>query len=142
MYVVDCIPSYRHAPKISPFRNASGLERTMLGKEKPRLPSEESTWGQSRTPIAGQRGSLHASTWGERCQVNPTDNSTSFIRDDDVLTPISKLVVVDLAEVQHGSLHHLATSATFVLNDAPIAMCFAVFEALGESQEHANQISS
>ena len=55
--------------------------------------------------------------------------------------PSQLLRVVDLAEIQHLPLHHLATGAALVLNDVPVAMLFAVFEASVESQEHANQLN-
>jgi hypothetical protein len=50
------------------------------------------------------------------------------------------LAIVDLAQVQHLPLDHPAARATLALDNIPIAMFFAVFEASVESQEHdANQ---
>jgi enterochelin esterase-like enzyme len=46
------------------------------------------------------------------------------------------VAVIDLAEIQHLPLDHLATGAALVLDDIPIAMLFAVFEASVVSQEH------
>jgi hypothetical protein len=46
------------------------------------------------------------------------------------------LAVVDLAEIQHRPLHHLAAGAALALDDAPIAMLLAVFEASVGAQEH------
>src|ERR1700719_907807 len=41
----------------------------------------------------------------------------------------------------HGSmpLHHLAAGAALVLDNIPVAMLLAVFEASVETQEHVNQ---
>jgi hypothetical protein len=64
-----------------------------------------------------------------------------FIKDFDRTTPIPLLAVVDLAEVQHLALHHSAASTALALDNIPIAMLFAVFEASVESQEHANQLT-
>ena len=64
-----------------------------------------------------------------------------FIKGFDLPTPILMLGVVDLAEVQHLPLHHSAASTTLVLDNIPIAMLLAVFEAPVESQEHANQLT-
>ena len=59
-----------------------------------------------------------------------------------VTTPGFVLAVVDLAEIQHLALHHLAAGTALVLDNIPITMLFAVFEAPVESQEHANQFSA
>jgi len=64
-----------------------------------------------------------------------------FIKDFDRTIPIPLLAVVDLAEVQHLALHHSAASTALALDNIPIAMFFAVFEASVESQEHANQLT-
>ena len=64
-----------------------------------------------------------------------------FIKDFDRTTPIPLLAVVDLAELQHLALHHSAASTALALDNIPIAMFFAVFEASVESQEHANQLT-
>ena len=52
-----------------------------------------------------------------------------FVERFDHATPGFALTIVDLAEIKHRPLHHLATGAALVLDDAPIAMLFAVFEA-------------
>src|SRR5713101_100847 len=65
-----------------------------------------------------------------------------FIEGFDLLAPSFALAVIDLAEIQHLPLHNLAAGATLVLDDIPVAMLFAVFEASVESQEHdANQLT-
>src|SRR6266508_620562 len=65
-----------------------------------------------------------------------------FIKGFDLTTPSLRLAVVDLAQVQHLPLHHLAASTALALDNSPIAMFFAVFEASVESQEHdANQLT-
>src|SRR6516164_3382688 len=60
----------------------------------------------------------------------------ALIKGFDQLAPGIALAVIDLAEIQHLPLDHLATGATLVLNDIPVSMLFAVFEAPVESQEH------
>ena len=63
----------------------------------------------------------------------------AFIKGFDQLAPSLMLDIVDLAQIQHLPLHHLATGAAFVLDNIPVAMLFAIFEASVEPQEHANQ---
>src|SRR6266849_8521845 len=64
----------------------------------------------------------------------------AFIKGFDQAVPSLELTIIDLAEIQHLPLHHLASGAAFVLDDIPVAMLFAVFEASVGSQEHdANQ---
>jgi hypothetical protein len=65
----------------------------------------------------------------------------AFIKGLDLLAPGLALTVIDLAEIQHLTLHHLAIGAALVLDDIPIAMLFAVFEASVESQKHTNQLT-
>ena len=65
----------------------------------------------------------------------------SFVKSFDRTTPIVMLAIIDLAEVQNLPLYHFAASTTLVLDDIPIAMLLAVFEAPVESQEHANQLT-
>ena len=64
-----------------------------------------------------------------------------FIKGLDHTAPSLLLAVVDLAEIQHLALHHSAASTALALDNIPIAMFFAVFEAPVESQEHANQLT-
>jgi len=45
------------------------------------------------------------------------------------------LAVVDLTDT-NGTLHHLAAGAALALDDAPIAMLFAVLQPSRESQVH------
>jgi hypothetical protein len=64
----------------------------------------------------------------------------AFIKGFDQLAPSLALAVIDLAKIKHLPLDDLATGAALVLDDIPVAMLFAVFEASVESQEHdANQ---
>jgi hypothetical protein len=63
----------------------------------------------------------------------------AFVKGFDQLAPSLALAVIDLAEIQHLPLNHLAAGAALVLDDIPVAMLFAVFEASVVSQEHANQ---
>jgi hypothetical protein len=62
--------------------------------------------------------------------------SAAFIEGFDRLTPSLALAVIDFAEIQHLPLNHLAAGAALVLDDIPVAMLFAVFEASIVSQEH------
>src|SRR5262249_23694091 len=62
--------------------------------------------------------------------------AAAFIKGFDQLAPSLALAVIDLAEVQHLPLHHLATGAALVLDNIPVAMLFAVFEASVVSQEN------
>src|SRR5882672_10935 len=65
-----------------------------------------------------------------------------FIKGFDLTTPRLVLTVVDLAQVQQLPLYHPPARATLALDNIPIAMLFAVFEASVESQEHdANQLT-
>jgi hypothetical protein len=50
--------------------------------------------------------------------------------------PIVTLAVADLTQIQHLSLHHLATGTTPVLDDVPVAVLLAVLEASIRSQKH------
>jgi len=65
----------------------------------------------------------------------------SFVKSFDRTTPIVMLAIIDLAEVQNLPLYHFAASTTLVLDDIPIAMLLAIFEASVEPQEHANQLT-
>jgi hypothetical protein len=64
-----------------------------------------------------------------------------LIKGVDLPTPGFMLAIVDLAEIQHLALHDLAVGTPLVLDNVPIAMLFAVFEASVEPQEHANQLN-
>jgi len=64
-----------------------------------------------------------------------------FIDGFDLPTPGFMLAVVDLAQIQHLALHHFAAGTALVLDNIPVTVRFAVFEASVESQEHGNQFS-
>jgi hypothetical protein len=66
---------------------------------------------------------------------------SAFINGVDLPTPGFMLAVVDLAKIKHLALHHFAAGTPLVLDNIPIAVLFAVFEASVEAQEHANQFS-
>src|SRR5215471_1200394 len=53
----------------------------------------------------------------------------AFIKGFDQAVPSLELAVIDLAEIQHLPLDHLATGAALVLDDIPVVMLPAVFEA-------------
>jgi hypothetical protein len=59
----------------------------------------------------------------------------AFIKGFDQLAPSLALAIIDLAQIQLP-LDHLAIGATLALDDIPVAMLFAVFEASVASQEH------
>ena len=48
------------------------------------------------------------------------------------------LAVVDLAEIEHLPLHHLAAGAALALDNAPVAVLLAVFEASIRAQIHGD----
>jgi hypothetical protein len=65
-----------------------------------------------------------------------------FVKRLDHAAPGFMLAVVDLAEIQHLALHHLPGHAAAVLNNIPVPMFLAVFEASVEAQKQdANQIT-
>jgi hypothetical protein len=64
-----------------------------------------------------------------------------FIKCFDDPTPSFVLTVIDFAEIQHLALHHLAGRAALVLDNIPVSMFFAVFEASVGSQEHVGGIA-
>ena len=57
-----------------------------------------------------------------------------FIQGVDHPAPRLALAVVDLVEVQHRSLHHVAVGAALALDDAPIAMLLAVLQPSSGAQ--------
>src|SRR5437660_9200654 len=59
-----------------------------------------------------------------------------FIKGFDHTAPRLVLAVVDLAEIENLALHDLAAGAALALNNAPIAVFFAVLEASVGSQIH------
>ena len=59
-----------------------------------------------------------------------------FIKRFDQIAPRLALAIIDLAEIQHLPLNYLAAGAALVLDDIPVAMLFAVFDASIEPQEH------
>ena len=59
-----------------------------------------------------------------------------FVEHLDCLAPRRRLRGVDLAKIQHMSLHHPPVIETLVLDDVPIAVRLAVLLSLGASQEH------
>src|SRR6201998_3884941 len=66
-----------------------------------------------------------------------------FVKCFDQATPSLTLGVVDLAEIQHLTLHYFAGGAALALDNIPVAMLFAVFETSVEAQVHdANQLTS
>ena len=71
-----------------------------------------------------------------RKQRQLTMMSAVFVEGLDDPTPGVALAVVDLTKIQHGTLHHLAAGAALALDDAPIAMLFAVLEPSRELQVH------
>jgi hypothetical protein len=62
--------------------------------------------------------------------------SRILVKHFDRTAPIVMLVVVDLTQIQHLPLHHLATGTAPVLDDVPVAVLLAVLEAPIRSQKH------
>src|SRR5947209_18263257 len=56
--------------------------------------------------------------------------STALVERFDRLAPCRSLVVVDLSQMKHMSLHRAPAGNTAVFNDAPIAVLLAVLAAL------------
>ena len=52
--------------------------------------------------------------------------------------PCRLLLIVDLAEIENGSLHRLVGSDAMVFYDAEVAMILAVFLAMDAAQKHAD----
>ena len=50
--------------------------------------------------------------------------------------PSRPLAVVDLAQIKHRPLHHLAARAAPVLGDAPVAVFLAIFLSRAPTQKH------
>src|SRR5258708_18546661 len=73
--------------------------------------------------IGGKQGQLRVS-------------SSPFIKGFDHPTPSLVLAIVDLAQVQHLALHHLAARAAPALDNIPVAVFFAVLQTSIESQKH------
>src|SRR5208337_4742938 len=61
-----------------------------------------------------------------------------FVKHRQRLAPGRLLLIVDLAEIENGSLHCFARSDAMVFYDAEVAMIFAVFFAMDAAQKHAN----
>jgi hypothetical protein len=67
--------------------------------------------------------------------------SRIVIKHLDGLAPHRGLRGIDLAQIQHVTLHDTATHDTLVLDDAPILVRLAVFLPLGLSQKHDSESS-
>jgi hypothetical protein len=61
-----------------------------------------------------------------------------FIKYRQRLAPSRLLLIVDLTEIENGSLHRLAGGDTMIFYDAEVAMIFAVFFAMDATQKHAD----
>ena len=64
-----------------------------------------------------------------------------FVERIDRPAPRRPLGIVDLAQVQHVSLHRAAAGDTTVLHDAPVAMLLAVLSANLVAQKHGRRLS-
>jgi hypothetical protein len=54
-----------------------------------------------------------------------------FIDHVEALAPGRLLRVVDLPQIENGSLHHMADAQTAILHHAPVAMLFAILRVGG-----------
>jgi hypothetical protein len=61
-----------------------------------------------------------------------------FVKHRQRLAPGRLLLIVDLAEIENGSLHRFVRSDSMVFYDAEVAMIFAVFFAMDAAQEHVH----
>ena len=61
----------------------------------------------------------------------------ALVEDLQTLTPRRLLRIIDLAQTQNRSLHDLVVGHSAVLDDAEVAMLFAVLPPVLASQEHA-----
>jgi hypothetical protein len=75
------------------------------------------------------------------CLGAPTPLVTAFVKRFDALAPARTLAIVDLAEIQHVPLHRSAPGHASVLNDAPVAVLFAVLLTSLGAQKHAGRLS-
>jgi len=68
--------------------------------------------------------------------------AAAFIKGFDLLAPGFTLAVIDLAKIQHLSLHHLPRAQRSFSTTFPVTKLFAVFKASVGSQEHPKSIYS
>ena len=61
---------------------------------------------------------------------------TTFFKDLERLAPYGFLAVVDLTQVQNGSLNNSARAQASILHDAKITMLLAVLLTLGRAEKH------
>jgi len=61
-----------------------------------------------------------------------------FIKHGQRLAPGRLLLIVNLAEIENGSLHRLVRSSAMVFYDAEVAMILTVFFAIVAAQKHAD----
>jgi len=76
----------------------------------------------------------HTAIGGKQCQLRGPPGF--LVEGIDHPAPRLALAIVDLAEIQHRPLHHLAAGAALALDDAPIAMLLAVLQPSSGAQEH------
>jgi hypothetical protein len=65
-------------------------------------------------------------------------NQKVWIKHRQRLAPCHLLLVVDLAEIENGSLHRFVGSDALVFYNAEVAMILAVFFAIVAAQKHAD----
>ena len=61
-----------------------------------------------------------------------------FIKHRQRLAPCRLLLIVDLPEIENGSLHRFVRSDSMVFYDAEVAMILTVFFAIVAAQKHAD----
>jgi hypothetical protein len=61
-----------------------------------------------------------------------------FIKHGQRLAPGYLLLIVDLAEIENGSLHRFVGSNAMIFYNAEVAMIFTVFYAMDAAQKHAD----
>jgi hypothetical protein len=126
------IPMPMHSPLAarfdSPTRHQPLQGCAPHGRARCRLNCSSWTWTPSghahrQWPIDGQQCQLHL--------------RVRFGVEDIVATdPRFALAVVDLAQIQHLALHHSPVGTTTALDDRPVAVFFAVLDAVIALQQH------
>jgi hypothetical protein len=59
-----------------------------------------------------------------------------FVERFDLTTPRFALAIIDLAQIQHRTLHHTTTRTASAFDNAPVTVLLAVLPSPRESQVH------
>src|ERR1700687_3403838 len=126
---------------VSPRSTKTSLPKLIQAQLLPQLTSEPAATKQTRPPQF-QAAQFHLQTIdriggnlavvGKQTQIRIF--LLLFIKHRKRLAPCPLLLVIDLAEIENGSLYRLLGSDAMVFHDAEIAMIFAVFFAFASSR--------